>query len=283
MVEKPSIDRMLKAVWEGIQWLDRARKKLVNRAEEFGQEQNKLEKFHSALSNIKEDESVPDLPEVLAEYIESRSEYLRSMDPEDPTSYWHIPIITTSGSPIMATATTTTLDADFDAIVTLPGLSHIYQEIERVSSEHGERKRVLTWLHELDESIAAEFAQAWQTWFAGTEDPARGAAFPMREAVRHTVDLLVSVAPDEVKNGYMSEKTEWIANNLLMRSAAKDIIIKAVGLYRDIYENLSKAHKAGRLERRQVNAYLLEAQAFLLDLANHVDLAKFRQMRSGCA
>lgn len=274
---KNSVLESLRAI---IKWLGIATSALVGEARELGEQEENLEKLHGVISAIEIPPGASptvDLMANLSTYIESKATYLWSMDPGDPRSYGGAPFITTSGSVVTGTGSAFVLTPDFDWGQYPSELSILREGLDRAASRAEERSKVENWLLELDPSIAAEFAQAWQTWFTGTEDPIRGAAFPMRETVRHVIDKLSSVAPDSESLDTAREKVVWIAGNLLKDSSARQVIIEDGKLYVSIRKGLNRAHKLGSLEREQIEAYMVGAEGFLLDLVEHVDLEEFRR------
>lgn len=252
---------------------------LIDRAQELGEQEETVEKLHGVISTIE----IPHGPSPtvdaianLSTYIGSKAAYLWSMDPDDPRSYWGAPILTTSGSVPTGTSAAFFLTSDLDWSQYGSQLEILRQALEEAASRTEDRSKVENWLRDLDPSITDEFAQAWETWFAGTGDPVRGAAFPMRETIAHVVRKLSCAAPDPKSLESVRERVTWIAENLVKDSSARHVIVEDGKLYVNIRDGLNKAHKLGSLEREQIEAYMVGAEDFLLDLVEHVDLEEFR-------
>ena len=272
--------RILESLGAMKKWLARAKRSLIDKAQEIGEQEQSIDQLEALFTTMKIPPSpspTVDLMASLSTYIESKNAYLWSMDPDDPRSYWDGPFITTSGSVLTGTGSAFVLTPDFDSAQYPSELSILREGLDKAASRTEGRSKVENWLRELDPSIAAEFGQAWQTWFTGTEDPVRGAAFPMRESVRHVIERLSSVAPDPESLDTASERVIWIAENLVKNASAGQVIVEDGKLYGRIRDGLSKAHKLGNLGREQIEAYMVTAQDFLLDLAAHVDLEEFRR------
>lgn len=273
-------NRILESLGAMKKWLARAKSRLVDKAQEIGEQEESIDQLKALFSTMEIPPSpslTDDLMASLSTYIESKKAYLWSMDPDDPRSYWDAPFITTSGSAFTGTGSVLVLTPDFDSAQYASEVSILSKGLDKATSRTEEKSKVENWLRELDPSIAAEFAQAWQTWLTGTEDPVRGAAFPMRESVRHVIERLSSVAPDPESLDTAREKVIWIAENLVENPSARQVIVEDGKLYGIIRDGLNRAHKLGSLRREQIEAYMVAAQDFLSDLAAHVDLEEFRR------
>lgn len=274
---KNSVLESLRAI---IKFLGRAKAVLIDKAQELGEQEEAVEELYNVISTIE----IPPGPSAtvdamanLSTYIESKAAYLWSMDPDDPQSYWGAPLVTTSASVPTGTSAAFFLTSDLDWGRYGSQLEILRQTLEKAASRTEDRSRVENWLRDLDPSIANEFAQAWETWRTGTRDPVRGAAFPMREAIAHVVRKLSSIAPDPKSLKSVREKVTWIGENLMKDSSARQVIIEDGKLYVRIRDGLNKAHDLGSLDRDQIEAYMVGAEDFLLDLVEHVDLEEFRR------
>ena len=115
----------------------------------------------------------------------------------------------------------------------------------------------------LPHSIAKEFQQAWQSYYAGTHDPDRGAGFLMREVLTH---FLLHYAPNE----RIKEQKEWFVpepncdNGISRRHRIeyvvrtnyapilwehkKAVFMEILNLYKDFSEQHAPQYSAGNTE-----------------------------------
>lgn len=270
-------DRLRQAYDRLIDWYRRLKEAASEVAEEAGEREEALRQARQ-LIDIPMDPTQEGMVEALTNlstYAEATADLHGKTDPSDLKVPWLVPLhSTTSGSTMTGTIAVYDM-APIDPR-SYPALASIQEtEAPLRAVLQKDRRLVERWLREIDESIADEYRQAWQSWSSGTHDPARSAAFLMREAVRHCVDKLLASAPEASREGKRRDQAKWIAENLILDPQARKRVLK----YAEIYGSLSYAHIPGTPKRSRVRSALLSGHGFLLTLAGHVDLNIWRRLQ----
>jgi len=136
------------------------------------------------------------------------------------------------------------------------------------------RKDVCLHLKKVSAHLADSYDAAWENLETNFSDPARGAAFLMREVITQILDFL---APKEViktlpnfvpdpsaKNGVTRRhRLEYIAANRAKDNFKKELIESSIKAFLDNYEALNDAHKRGLLDKDEVESFLFQADDLL--------------------
>jgi len=131
-------------------------------------------------------------------------------------------------------------------------------------------------LDELDPSIADIHRAAWESWPLRTVDPTRGPLFLMREVVTQTLNALSESAPkSELET--RQKRVQWIASNLARSGEHTKLLQEATKDALSAYDDLCRAHKRGRIEVRQAEVWMYQADDYLYLLLNAIDLDRWRE------
>ncbi len=100
---------------------------------------------------------------------------------------------------------------------------------------------------------------AWESLETNYSDPARGAAFQMREVVSQILDFL-SGNQDGLTRRH---KLEYIAANRAKDNFSKELIESSIKAFLDNYNALNEAHKRESLDKDEVESLLFQADDLL--------------------
>jgi hypothetical protein len=258
----------------GSAWFSEAKRTLVDKAEEFGEVEDlwtSLEGEADEMESILRRES-PETYKTWRGQIGGTVDYLCSMDPTDPTTFWDKPVIeaavftgtATSGSPIVSTS--------YPLIRTEPW-TQLQSGFGGFSERRDDRERVCAMLSRLSPRLENQFRQVWQTWGTATRDRRKPAMYELRDTVQDVV-LHLSEPGGRFKAPSVAEgrkaRVAWIANHLVSGAAAAALMGAHADSYPQLYRGLSRAHEA-RYDEHEAFALLLEGQSFLLELLSSLD------------
>lgn len=136
------------------------------------------------------------------------------------------------------------------------------------------RKDVCLNLKKISAHLADSYDAAWENLETNFSDPARGAAFLMREVIAQILDFLApkdaikalpNFVPDpSAKDGVTRRhRLEYIATNRAKDNFNKELIESSIKAFLDNYEALNDAHKRGSLDKDEVESFLLQADDLL--------------------
>lgn len=136
------------------------------------------------------------------------------------------------------------------------------------------RKDVCLHLKKISAHLADSYDAAWENLETNFNDPARGAAFLMREVITQILDFL---APKEViktlsnfvpdlsaKDGVTRRhRLGYIAANRAKDNFNKELIESSIKAFLDNYEALNDAHKIGSLDKDEIESFLFQSDDLL--------------------
>lgn len=136
------------------------------------------------------------------------------------------------------------------------------------------RKDVCLHLKKISAHLADSYDAAWENLETNFSDPARGAAFLMREVITQILDFLApkeaikalpNFVPDpSAKDGVTRRhRLEYIAANRAKDNSNKELIESSIKAFLDNYEALNDAHKRGSLDKDEVESFLFQADDLL--------------------
>lgn len=125
----------------------------------------------------------------------------------------------------------------------------------------------------LPKDISPTFTAAWENLASDFSDPARGAAFLMREVVRHTLDYYAPESaikscgwfkpdPDSKSGITRRHRIRYIVERYFSEKPYMNDTLQAL---EDSYGDLSEAHARGPLEKRKVESYMYQATKILYE------------------
>lgn len=135
-----------------------------------------------------------------------------------------------------------------------------FVEVKNAPQRRERRKEVKTYLKKISPHLVNMYDGAWESLETNYSDPARGAAFQMREVVSQALDLLANN-----QNGLTRrDKLEHIAANKAKDNFNKELIESSIKAFLDNYEALNDAHKRELLNKQSVESLLFQADDLLM-------------------
>lgn len=132
-------------------------------------------------------------------------------------------------------------------------------EIKEAPGRKERRKEVKAYLQKISSHLVQMYDGAWESLETNYSDPARGAAFQMREVVSQVLDFLSGN-----QNGLTRrDKLEHIAANRAKDNSQKELIKSSIKAFLDNYEALNEAHKRKPLDKGEVESLLFQADDLL--------------------
>ena len=152
-----------------------------------------------------------------------------------------------------------------------PAYVRLRNRIERTER----RPDVQALLDEFDKSIADMYRAAWESWSLRTADPTRGPLFLMREVLTQTLDALSKAGPGR-ETETRRQKAQWIARTLARSGEHTQLLEEATADALCAYDDLCVAHKRGRLQVREAEVWMYQADDYLYLLLHAIDLDRWR-------
>jgi hypothetical protein len=258
----------------GSSWFTEAKRTLVDKASELGEVEElwkSLEREADEMDSALRQEC-PEVHHAWQSQIEGTVDYLYSMDPAEPSTYWDKPVIeaavftgtATSGSPVLSTSY---------PLIRRDEWAALQGDFTRFSERRNDQQRVSALLSRLSPELEDYFRQAWQSWYSGTRDRRKPAMYEMRDTVQHCVVHLSRPggrfnAEDPAES--RRARVAWIADHLVSDAPAAQLIAAHAVSYPQLYSGLSRAHKV-HFDEHAAFALLLQSQSFLLEVLSNLD------------
>lgn len=180
---------------------------------------------------------------------------------------------------IVGTASTAMSGVSFSAISFSPYQNNppqAYVELNMVSTQRNQQPAIADRLGLIDPSLKSEYENAWSNLYSSIFDKTRSPMFLIREVVRRLYDRY---APDNKvmkmfpeiktkKNIHKQHKVEYIAN--LISPWKRQAFLNEEKAFIDIYSDLSKGHKAGKLNVEETKGILYQADGLIKLLLDSV-------------
>jgi len=156
-------------------------------------------------------------------------------------------------------------------------------EIKNAPKRKERRKEIKAYLKKIAPHLVDAYDAVWENLNTNFSDPARGAAFLMREVVSQILDFLApkeaikelpSFIPDSsAKDGVTRRhRLEYIANLKAKDNFNKKLIEKSEKSFLDTYKALCEAHKRGSLNKSEIESFLLQADDLLILILSAIKL-----------
>jgi len=141
-------------------------------------------------------------------------------------------------------------------------------------------------LKTIDNSLSEEYDNAWTALYTLPKDKTRTPMFLMREVI---TQLINRFAPKEIIQGlyrlknkkdvYRSHQIKYISSKIQDANKRK-AFLDAEKSFNDIYDLLSKAHKQGKLNIKETEGFLYQADALIDLFLNSSDELKNENQRN---
>ena len=141
-------------------------------------------------------------------------------------------------------------------------------EINNAPKRKERRKDVKAYLERVSPHLVQIYDGAWESLETNYSDPARGAAFQMREVVSQVLDFLSHNQDGLTRRN----KLEYIAANRTKDSFQKGLIESSIKAFLDNYKALNEAHKRSSLDKGEVESLLFQADDLLMLILGAVKL-----------
>ena len=132
-------------------------------------------------------------------------------------------------------------------------------EIRDMPRRKERRKEVKAYLEKISPHLVQMYDGAWESLETNYSDPARGAAFQMREVISQVLDFLSHNQDGLTRRN----KLEYIAANRAKDNFQKGLIESSIKAFLDNYEALNDAHKREPLDKSGVESLLFQADDLL--------------------
>ena len=137
------------------------------------------------------------------------------------------------------------------------------------------RKDICLFLKKDSAHLADSYTAAWENLETNFSDPARGAAFLMREVISQILDFLapkeaIKALPNFVPDTSAGDgvtrrhRLEYIATNRAKDNFNKELIESLIKAFLDNYKALNEAHKRESLDKDEVESLLFQADDLLI-------------------
>jgi hypothetical protein len=258
----------------GSAWFGEAKQTLVDKAAEFGEVQDlwtslegEADKMESRLR-----QHSAEAHSAWRGQLRATVDYLYTMDPEDPGTFWDQPV--TEAALFTGTATSgSAIGAAAHLLIGTDQYDDLQSRFAGFIDRRSDGEHLSRLLSRLSPHLRDEFAQAWEVWYSATKDRSKLAMYAMRDTVQAVVVQLSSPG-GKFKAAKVAEsrkaRMRWIARNLISNASAHALVDTRAGWYPRLYTQLSDAHKL-HFDQSLAHALLLEAQSFLLELLSTLD------------
>lgn len=156
-------------------------------------------------------------------------------------------------------------------------------EIKNAPKRKERQKEIKSYLGKIAPHLVGTYDAVWENLNTNFSDPARGAAFLMREVVSQILDFLApkeaikqlpNFMPDSsAKDGVTRRhRLEYIASCKAKDNFNKKLIEKSEKSFLDTYGALCEAHKRGALNKSEIESFLLQADDLLILILSGVKL-----------
>lgn len=170
------------------------------------------------------------------------------------------------------TALTSLSGVSFSAISSSPFQNNppqAYIELNRILTQRNQQPTIASKLGSINQSLRNEYENAWAGLYSSVDDKTRSPMFLMREVVRRLYD---NYAPDDQvmklfpelqtkKDVKRQHKVKYIANKI--DPWKRQAFLVQEKAFIDIYNELSKAHKDGKLDIEETRGILLQADGLI--------------------
>lgn len=149
-----------------------------------------------------------------------------------------------------------------------------FVEINNAPKRKERQKEVRSYLKRIAPHLTNMYDGAWENLESNFNDPARGAAFLMREVVSQVLDSLAPKKLIKAQRGFITDSTakdgvtrrhrlEYIGNNLAKDATKKKLIESSTEAFLDNYRALCEAHERATLDKSKVESFLFQANDLL--------------------
>jgi len=216
-----------------------------------------------------------------ANFVHGFRNYVDSLKPEEFTGAVLGTIVASGDS--MGSAGLTLLHIAPPLEPTRQKLEIKFIAINNAPKRKERRKDVCLNLQKISAHLADSYDAAWENLETNFSDPARGAAFLMREVITQTLDFLASkdaikASPNFIPNSTAKDgvtrrhRLEYIATNRAKDDFNKELIESSIKAFLDNYEALNDAHKSEPLDKSGVEGLLFQADDLLMLILGAVKL-----------
>ncbi|MFC1514931.1 hypothetical protein ACFL5X_03420 [Candidatus Omnitrophota bacterium] len=217
-----------------------------------------------------------------AMFIHGAHDYIKSLEPGDFTGNTLDAIIGSGDS--IASAGLTLYDVAPPDKPVRQDFGVKFYEIKNKPQRKERKSTLRAYLKRIAPHLVDTYDGSWESLKTNFSDPARGAAFLMREVVTQTLCLLAPTelikipgfVPDKTAKGGVTRRhrLEYIAATRARDSFNKDLIEQSIKTFLDTYEAFCEAHKQGPLAKDKIENLLVQADDLLFLL---LEAVKFGQ------